>query len=235
MAGYTIHPLLVGINSTDQGIMTYQRGYGQRIWLPIYAFLITGGSSLVLVDTGLEESLAPPEADHGLEVLDFDDALARHGVKPSDIDLLIQTHLHNDHCENTYKCDKARVVVQRSEYEFARDPHPIDHRYFDDLLEDVTFDLIEGDQELLPGLGVVLTPGHTPGGQSVVVETGQGRAVITGFCCNDKNFPSTGPAVASGVHTDAIQAWDSAQRMKDQADILIACHDLKWAAQASIP
>lgn len=235
MNEYTIHPLVVGLNRTDQGIMTYQRGYGQRIWLPIMAFLIKGGEGNILVDSGMEDFMLPEDADHGLEVLEFEEALERHGLTPEDIDLLIQTHLHNDHCENTYKCTNARVVVQQIELDFCLNPHPLDHRYFADLIEDLELETVEGDVEIAPGIELLLTPGHTPGGQSVAVNTSAGRAIITGFCCNDKNFPSTGPAVPPGVHTDAIVAYDSINRIKDLADILIPAHDLAVARKTVIP
>jgi len=237
MIEYTIHPLVVGINETDQGIMTYQRGYGTRIHLPIYVFYLSGGSKNILIDTGLEDFMVPPGVEdlYGFKVLDFEEALAQVGLQPADVDLVIQTHLHNDHCENTYKCRKARVVVQRAEYEFALNPHPLDHRYFPDLLEGLDLEIIEGDLEIEPGIEVILTPGHTPGGQSVAVQTKAGRAIITGFCCNDKNFPADGPAIPSGVHLDAIQAWDSAQKIKGMADLLLPLHDLSLGAKARIP
>ena len=60
MREYTIHPLGVGINETDQEVMTYLRDYGKRIYLPIYAFYLRGGDRSILVDTGLEEFAAPP-------------------------------------------------------------------------------------------------------------------------------------------------------------------------------
>ncbi len=59
MQEYTIHPLAVGINVTDQGVMTYLRDYGKRILLPIYVFYIKGGSKNILIDTGLEQFIVP--------------------------------------------------------------------------------------------------------------------------------------------------------------------------------
>jgi len=64
-------------------------------------------------------------------------------------------------------------------------------------------------------------------------ETDQG--VITGFCCNDKNFPTTGPAIAPGVHIDLTEAYDSIQKIKQMADILIPLHDLSIGRKKSIP
>lgn len=233
MQEYLIHPLVVGANQTDQGIMTYLRGYGRRIWIPIYVFYLEGGDQKILVDTGLEQFMVPPEVgeQYGLEILEFEPALARVGLKPEDIDIIIHTHLHNDHCENDYKCPNAKVYVQKAEYEFFKNPHPIDHRYYPDVLDDNEVVVIEGDQEIVDGISVMLTPGHTPGGQSVVVNTAAGKAIITGFCCNQENFPKQGPVVTPGVHLNAIDAYESARRVRDAADILLPIHDLAVGRQ----
>jgi len=237
MRQYTIHPLVVGANETDQGIMTYLKGYGKRIWIPSYVFYLEGGPEKILVDTGLEQFMVPPAVaeKYGLTILEFEDALASYGLKPEDIDIIIHTHLHNDHCENDYKCTKARVYVQKAEYEFFTNPHPVDHRYFPDLLDNNQVVLLEGDAEIVDGVSVLLTPGHTVGGQSVVVNTKAGRAVITGFCCNDQNFPTTGPLVPPGVHLNLIDAYESLYKVKEIADILIPLHDLAVGRHQNIP
>ena len=237
MSKYVIHPLVVGINETDQGIMTYQQGYGKRIYLPIYMFYLEGGGHKILVDTGMEEFMVPSGAEEetGLKIMEFEEALATVNLEPEDVDIVIQTHLHNDHCENTYKCTNAKVFVQQAELDFFKSPHPLDHRYYSDLLDDSEVVTVEGDAEIVPGIRVILTPGHTPGGQSVAVETTEGTAVITGFCCNGNNFPSVGPAVTPGVHLDAIEAYESAQRVKELADILVPIHDLEVGRSGRIP
>lgn len=237
MRQYVIHPLVVGANETDQGIMTYLKGYGKRIWIPSYVFYLEGGPEKILVDTGLEQFMVPPEVEeqYGIKVQEFEEALATYGLKPEDIDLIIHTHLHNDHCENTYKCTRARVYVQQAEYDFFLEPHPLDHRYFPDLLEDVEVVLVEGDREIVEGIQVLLTPGHTVGGQSVVVNTRGGKAVITGFCCNKQNFPAAGPVVPPGVHINAIDAYESARKVRELADILLPLHDLSLGRRPNIP
>ena len=111
----------------------------------------------------------------------------------------------------------------------------MDHRYFPDLLDDVEVVQVDGDAEIVDGIRVLLTPGHTVGGQSVVVNTRAGQAVITGFCCNEVNFPASGPPIPSGVHINVIDAYESARRVKEVADILIPLHDLAVGRQRSIP
>jgi glyoxylase-like metal-dependent hydrolase (beta-lactamase superfamily II) len=237
MQQYTIHPLVVGINETDQGVMTYLRDYGKRILLPIYVFYLKGSDKNILIDTGLEQFMVPEDAEKecGFNILEFEEALQTLGLTPEDIDIIIHTHLHNDHCENDYKCTNADVYVQKKEVAFLKNPHPVDHRYYPDILDDVTVIEVDGDAHIADGIDVILSPGHTVGGQSVAVNTAEGRAVITGFCCNDKNFPSTGPAVAPGVHIDLTEAYDSIQKIKEMADIILPLHDPRIGTRKSIP
>lgn len=237
MPKYTIHPLAVGFNETDQGIMTYQRYYGKRIILPIYSFAIMGGDEKILVDTGIEDFMAPPDLEErtGFPVLPFEEALATIGWTPEDVDIIIHTHLHNDHCENDVLCTNAKVYVQKAELDFFNDPHPIDHRYYPDVLDDVDIVTVEGDSTIVDGVSVLFSPGHTPGGQSVVVDTVRGKAIITGLCCNAENFPKGGGVIAPGVHLDAIQAYESMKRILESADIIIPIHDLEVGKKRVIP
>jgi glyoxylase-like metal-dependent hydrolase (beta-lactamase superfamily II) len=234
---YTIHPLVVGINETDQGVMTYLRDYGKRIYLPIYVFYLKGGNKHILVDSGLEQFMVPEGAEKecGFKILEFEDALAALNLTPEDIDIIIHTHLHNDHCENDYKCTNAEVYVQKIEHAFLQNPHPVDHRYYPDILDDVKVIEVDGDTRIADGIDVILSPGHTVGGQSVIINTSEGKAVITGFCCNAKNFPSTGPAIAPGVHINLADAYDSIQKIKQIADILLPLHDPSIGTRKTIP
>jgi N-acyl homoserine lactone hydrolase len=237
MQEYTIYPLVVGANETDQGIMTYLKDYGKRIWIPIYVFYIKGGEKNILVDTGLEQFVVPEELGepYGFKILEFEDALATVALRPEEIDIIIHTHLHNDHCENDYRCTNAEVYVQKAELDFLRNPHPIDHRYYPDILDDVNIVEIEGDTNILDGIDVIFSPGHTVGGQSVSVNTSKGKAIITGFCCNEMNFPKTGPAIAPGVHINVADAYDSIQKIHEMADILIPIHDMSIGGKKTIP
>jgi N-acyl homoserine lactone hydrolase len=175
------------------------------------------------------------EKELGYKILEFEEALATLNLTPAEIDIIIHTHLHNDHCENDYKCTNAEVYVQKAEREFLNNPHPVDHRYYPDILDDVQVVEIEGDANIVDGIDVIFSPGHTVGGQSVAINTSEGRAVITGFCCNDKNFPTAGPAIAPGVHIDLTEAYDSIQKIKEMADILIPLHDPGVGTRKTIP
>jgi N-acyl homoserine lactone hydrolase len=100
------------------------------------------------------------------------DALAGLGMSPADITLVINTHLHFDHCGQNAVFRHAPFYVQRAELDRARRESPELSGWFDFM--GARFELLDGDAEILPGLSVIATPGHTAGHQCVVVKTGDG-------------------------------------------------------------
>jgi len=105
-----------------------------------------------------------------------------------------------------------------------------------EMLDEVNFDILEGDKEIVKGVKVLLTPGHSPGSQSVAIETEKGIAVITGFCCINKNFiEEFWPVTPPGIHTNATQAYDSMLKVKEIADIIIPLHESTFAKKEVIP
>jgi len=230
---YTVTPLLTGVRNPDQGIMTYQQGYGQPIWLPIYSLLVRGEGHTILIDTGLDEDEAMEPAgfaeETGLTVAPLTEALEAEGVAPEDVDIVINTHLHDDHCGNNRLFPKARHIVQQTELDFCRNPHPLDHRYDEYFIEDLEFETLNGDAEPVPGIRCVLTPGHSPGCQTVIIETATQPVIMPGCCCNEKNFPANGPAICPGVHCDAFAAYDNIQKIKGMEGIILPVHGLTTA------
>lgn len=245
MREYTIHPLVIGANRIDQGKMTYLHGYGEKIHIPIMAFYVEGGDKNILIDTGLENFVLSSEETkelserYGVDILEFEHALARVGLEPQDVDIIIHTHLHNDHCENDRKCRNAEIYIQKAEYEAVNNPHPMEGRFFPELLEGCNVVTVEGDQEIVDGIKVLFTPGHTPGTQSVLINTAKGEAIIVGWCCNEKNFSGDTPTpIPPGVHvsnTGIIDSYESALNIKEDADILLPLHGWSVAQMKTIP
>lgn len=122
----------------------------------------------------------------------FEESLQKEGMTPDDIDIIITTHLHHDPVGNHFKCKNAEIYVQGEEWAFARAPHPLQAQYYPkDLMDQVgamKLRLIGGDYELFPGIRIVHTPGHTPGTQSVYVNTKEGKTVIAGQCTTYHSF-----------------------------------------------
>lgn len=243
MKTYRIIPLPTIKIELDMGTFTYRMNYGTKMWAPIYMWYIEGAEKRILVDSGADASFA--KAFRGFaaqEIMSFEGALARVGVKPEQIDLVLQTHLHWDHCNNTYKCKNAKVVVQEDELKFALAPHPMmANIYHRPLLKDLKFIAVRGHYEVAPGIELLPAPGHTPGIQAVSIMTDKGRAIITGFCSIKENFEppeevrEMWPVLTPGTHTNAMDAFDSALRIKGIADILIPQHDPSFVEVKSIP
>lgn len=159
----------------------------------------TGGKTII-VDTGLGDKLsARMRAIWHLERPEGGllDGLARLGLRPETVDLVINTHLHADHCGGNTRLDEsgavepvfpnAEYVVQRREYEDAMQPNertratyfPVNYQ---PLVAAGQLRLLEREEEeLAPGVFAVRTPGHTPGHMCVRLESGGEHAL---FVCD---------------------------------------------------
>ena len=102
------------------------------------------------------------------------DALAELDMSPADIELVINTHLHFDHCGQNAVFSHAPFFIQRAELSRAQREAPELRDWID--FAGARFELLDGDAEVLPGLRVIATPGHTEGHQCVLVR-GDGDAL----------------------------------------------------------
>jgi N-acyl homoserine lactone hydrolase len=145
---------------------------GER--MPVNVHVIDHPDGRVLVDTGMTE-LHPAVADmeprlRPLSEQDFD--LAR-------IDIVVNTHLHFDHCGGNRLFAGKPIYVQRQELDDARTEDDYTIREWMDA-PGVEYVPVDGELELLPGIRLVPAPGHTRGSQVVVVETGERPVVVCG-------------------------------------------------------
>ncbi|HEU4721451.1 MAG TPA: MBL fold metallo-hydrolase [Gemmatimonadaceae bacterium] len=170
-----------------------------RIPLGMRCLLIEHPDALVLVDTGLGDKESEKfHTIYGVEnapvgasgPTQLESALAEAGFAPADVTLVINTHLHFDHAGgNTRRGEdgaavpafpNARYVVRRGEWDWA---HHTNERtaasYFPHNFDPVQaagrLELVDDDRELLSGISLRHTPGHTPHHQGVLVESGAGR------------------------------------------------------------
>jgi glyoxylase-like metal-dependent hydrolase (beta-lactamase superfamily II) len=160
-----------------------------RIPLALRCLLVEHDDGLVLIDTGIGNKEDAKFRDiYGVDNAGqggrtrLEDALAELGHAPADVRWVIDTHLHFDHAGgNTYRDEAgqvrlsfpaARYVVQRGELEFARHTNErTAGSYFAPNFEPVSFTLVDGVAEPLPGIHCVPTPGHVPYHQSILVES----------------------------------------------------------------
>ncbi len=162
--------------------------------MPVVCYLVqTSDGKNILIDSGFSKDMQSrpgmPPVEHGKDVVE---QLAMLGLQPGDIDMLICTHFDADHAGNHSKFTNAELIVQRQHYELARSGHPrfaaIRHIWDHPALR---YRLIDGDTELLPGIKLIETHGHTHGHQSVLVR-----------------LPETGPVLLA---IDAVARQDSLQ------------------------
>ncbi len=208
-----VHAIHAGVQRLDGGAMfgvvpkpLWQRRISpddrNRIPLAMRCLLIEHESGPVLIDTGAGNKEDSKFHDiYGIENRGADgrtrleDGLRQVGMRPEDIVLVINTHLHFDHAGgNTWRDESgairptfpnARYVVQAGEYDYATHtnertaasyfPHNVAS-----VLDSGRFDFVEGEREVVAGLTVVPTPGHTPHHQSILIESAGERAFYLG-------------------------------------------------------
>lgn len=242
-----IHALHLGtLVGIEKAALTYQRGYDQRVDAPIIMFVITGGDSPVVVDTGTDTPGAALRL-HGRAVARTADqeplaALASIDVDPADVRTVINTHLHWDHCSNNDLFPNARIVVQKSELEYAIDPLLPNRKTYElqpgalprwvaalDRIETVS-----GDVDLLPGIRLVHLPGHSPGSQGVLVSTGSTTHLIAGDCVSVyENWEGDGHIahVPTGGLTNMHEYMDSFAKIERLEAAVIPSHDMRVVEQ----
>jgi N-acyl homoserine lactone hydrolase len=244
---YTIHPIVMGTKVFDKSMMTYQYGQGESFTIPIFTWLIQGGDQTILVDTGEMTPIQSRDREEAIggKIFTFEQGLAQYGLAPADIDIVIHTHLHMDHCENDYKCENARFYIHENELESIHNPHALDYRYLEDYIEEVEENgqiyVVKKDMEIIDGIRVMHTPVHTKGGLTVFINTKKGIAAITGFCIIDENY-NPPPEIRGmemklippGTHVDVYSAYDIMAKVQQKADILIPLHEPRFAAMTVI-
>ena len=236
---HRIRPLLITEQEVPMPGMTYLSGFGEMTTNNGYIWYIEGPKENIIVDTGGKAETLSMLGFPAKDVQSPENALGKPGLKCEDIDIVVSTHLMFDHFEYAGKFKNARFVVQKDELDYACNPHPFMQYFYlpiQELLDKVNFEIVEGDREIVEGVKVLLTPGHSPGSQSVAIETEKGIALITGFCCINRNFiEGVWPVTPPGIHVNATQAYDSMLKVKEIADIIIPLHEPTFAKKEVIP
>jgi glyoxylase-like metal-dependent hydrolase (beta-lactamase superfamily II) len=166
-----------------------------RVEYATNCLLVEGGGRRVLVETGNGDKFPARERD--LYCIDHDQSIEKNlraiGVEPQSIDLVVMTHLHFDHSGGTTRRSasgavepvftRARHVIQRGEYHDATHPHERNRasylkENFAPLEEAGLLQLVDGEDEIAPGVRVVPTPGHTAHHQSVMIDGGDGHKLL---------------------------------------------------------
>lgn len=154
--------------------------------------------------------------------------LKKRGLRLEDIDVVVLSHLHYDHCLNVDLFEGSVILVSEEELEYAssNEPQRLGDFYVSkiivDLIEDKKIMSAEDGMELERGVRVIKTPGHTPGGISLIIE-GERRIAIAGDIV--KNAWEFRRGMPEGLYGRESDAKESINKLKEMADLIIPGHD----------
>jgi N-acyl homoserine lactone hydrolase len=182
--GTRIFLLSCGTADLDQSTVTPGRGAGGRVRVPMPAYLLQTDGRTILFDTGMPDfcytgdprALAhdgepdPPWAiPYGGGADTIVGQLATIGLRPADVDLVVNSHLHLDHCGGNLHFAHCPLLLQAAELEAARAGGRVYKEFTGWNEPGLRYQTIQGDRTLAPGVELLATPGHTPGSQSLLL------------------------------------------------------------------
>jgi N-acyl homoserine lactone hydrolase len=209
-----------------------ETGTGSPRVEPCLGYLIEHPDGPLLVDTGMG---ADPEVDahYRPRRIPLPEALAAAGAKPDDIRHVVNCHLHFDHSGGNPSLPGRPIYTQRLELDLARTvedhtlPWLIDH-------PGASYVELDGETEILPGVVIVPTPGHTTGHQSVVVRRSDGTVIVAGQS-HDHATAFSADALALRASADGAKAplpmtpaWMERLLSFDPARVLFAHDNATW-------
>ncbi|MFB4162296.1 N-acyl homoserine lactonase family protein [Alteribacillus sp. JSM 102045] len=245
---WKLYPLVVGEAVVGQVLDVFwslTRDKSQ-VDVPIMAWLLMplDQGEPILVDTGFRDAERCQHV-HGLgphrtkPEWSLEQQLANHGLTPKDIKTVILTHLHYDHAGGCTQFSNAKFIIQRSELKAAAAPVVSPHLDFGggalfydrkDIAEIVDplwsqVELLEGDEEIAPGVQCVLFSNtHTPGSQAVYVNTEVGTAVILGDIARKVDL-NINQGIPPGLFYDLEATYRAMNKIKKEANVILPSHD----------
>ena len=188
-----------GLYALQNGFMGFQRSglfygdlSGETFQIPVTCYLVRTSEAVILFDTGVSPRAVPGLMRNDSHARFTDEDLLVHrldalGLEPAQVDMVVLSHLHYDHAGGAGLFPSSELIVQKDEYAYAHYPASFFEsfyyrRNFD--LPEAKWRLLDGDTELVPGVSVLRTDGHTPGHQSLLVELPEtGAVILAGDAC----------------------------------------------------
>ncbi len=216
-----------GFFGLDKGFLVYRKTsyHGVLYMAALKPLLITTDKEKILVDTGIGELPDRIKKFYRLDrEMKLERSIKEEGLKPEDISVVINTHLHLDHCGNNVLFKNAKFYVQRDEVRYAHFPDRFQkNTYIRELFDTVDYIGIKGDHEITGGVKVITTPGHSPAHQSVVVDTEDEKYIYCGDASplrenlERRNIP--------GTLYNPVQALESIDKLRSIKGVHIYSHD----------
>jgi len=222
----TLYGLQNGFLGIPRSMLFYGEPSAERVQVPVVCWVIKTPDTVILFDAGFSPRAVPgllrtdPLARFTEEDL-LVHRLESVGLEPDAVDVVVLSHLHYDHAGGAFLFPKSDLVVQHDEYANALHPPAFYAQYyyrknFD--LPDYRWRLIEGDLEIVPGVTILRSEGHTPGHQSLLVELESRPIILAGDCCYWQEHIDK--ERVPGVVWDPGQALHSIRRLKTIARLV---------------
>ncbi len=232
---YLITPLHNSSLTTQGPVIFYQQKVHEEVSIKGWVFLLEGFGRKVLVDCGFGAPSAVERRKFAFTVAPGHDTLSllqARGIAPAQIDDVILTHLHWDHCTNAPLFEQARFFVSKTGWreivEAPRHPLLVPERsfprpVFEWLARSGRLELVEDEAEPLPGIRTFWIGGHTPCCQAVAVQTAGGTAVITSDTVSTwEHLEENIPPASLWSLPQCFAAYD---RIRKEADIVLPTHE----------
>ena len=144
--------------------------------IDVFGYLVISSSSVVLVDTGIGLGNQFIETTFNPTRMSVVKEIAQFGLTPADVDIVVNSHLHFDHCGNNKTFPNAQIFIQKHELEIACSSNYTVSDWVE--YQGAKIESVDGDLEISPGITLIFTPGHTPGHQAILVDTAGGKVLI---------------------------------------------------------
>ena len=203
-----------------------------------YIWVIKGKDETLIVDCGVAPTLAQEMNLQGY--VNPVDVLASIGIEASKIKRVIITHINFDHISGIELFHNATFYVQKKEFDFwIKDPiaqkppfllmsDPVGNSHLAKLEGTERLVLIDGDREILPGIELLLAPGHTPGLQTVAVNTARGTAILGSDCGHIfRNYEEEIPSCFIADMVSWMRSYDKLKAKVSSLNLLFPGHDMK--------
>jgi N-acyl homoserine lactone hydrolase len=180
---------------------------------PCLGYLVEHVDGLVLMDTGMG-SHPDVDAHYRPHRRSLTAALADAGARLEDVRVVVNCHLHFDHCGGNPQLPGRQIVVQAVELETARGTDYTLSELID--APGLRYEELDGEAEILPGVLVVPTPGHTAGHQSLVVRLADGTVVVAGQSHDTASAYSADALAWAAGHDEHTAPWPATPRWIDR-------------------
>ena len=218
-----------GYFTIDKSLLVYSKYQGQVYEAALKPLLVITDEENILVDTGIRELPEKHRRFHTIKRKPdqtLKAQLQRHNLRPEDIDVVVNTHLHFDHCGNNQSFKNAKFYVQAEELRYAYSPDRFQKAAYIREFFDVSVDYVplRGRYQLTDDIVLVPTPGHSIGHQSIIIKWKRKNYVYCGDVApilenlEKRNIP--------GVLYRADQALKSIDKLRSIKDaVCIYSHD----------